>query len=86
MELLEADGAEVLTVDPHVARFEDHHGRSYHTTPLTDELIAAADCVVIITDHTAFDYDAIVARAGAVVDTRNATRAVRAGREKITLL
>jgi UDP-N-acetyl-D-glucosamine dehydrogenase len=86
MELLEADGAEVLTVDPHVARFEDHHGRVYHTTALTDELIEGADCIVIVTDHTTFDYDAIVARARAVVDTRNATRSVRAGRDKITLL
>jgi UDP-N-acetyl-D-glucosamine dehydrogenase len=86
MELLAADGAEVLTVDPHVTRFEDHHGRVYHTTPLTDELIEQADCVVIVTNHTAFDYDRIVARAQAVIDTRNATRAVRDGREKITLL
>jgi UDP-N-acetyl-D-mannosaminuronate dehydrogenase len=42
--------------------------------------------VVIITDHSAFDYERIVARAQAVVDTRNATKGVRAGREKIVLL
>ena len=86
MELLLADGAEVLTVDPHVERFEDHHGHSYQTTPLSDQLLAQADCVVIITDHRAFDYEQIVARAPLVVDTRNATRNVQAGREKITLL
>ena len=45
-----------------------------------------ADCAVIITDHSAFDYERIVARAQVVVDTRNATRAVQEGREKITLL
>jgi UDP-N-acetyl-D-glucosamine dehydrogenase len=86
MELLAADGAEVLTVDPHIAEFEDHHGKRYHTTPLADDLLASADCVVIITHHSAFDYQRIVAHARAVVDTRNATGAVTEGREKIVLL
>jgi UDP-N-acetyl-D-glucosamine dehydrogenase len=86
MELLAADGAEVLTVDPHIAEFEDHHGNRYRTTPLTDELLASADCVAIITHHSAFDYAQIVAHARAVVDTRNATGAVQEGREKIVLL
>jgi UDP-N-acetyl-D-glucosamine dehydrogenase len=86
MELLMADGAEVVTVDPHIDRFEDHHGKPYHTTPLTDELLEGADCTVIITPHSAFDYGRIVASAQVVVDTRNATRMVQEGREKITLL
>jgi UDP-N-acetyl-D-glucosamine dehydrogenase len=86
MELLVADGATVVAVDPHVDTFEDHHGQLYHTTPLTDELLDQADCVVIITDHQAFDYARIVSRARAIVDTRNATKAVAAGRDKIVLL
>jgi len=86
IELLSADGAEIVAVDPHVGQFEDHHGHRYHTTPLSDELLEQADCVVIITDHRAFDYAQVVARARAVVDTRNATRHVRDGREKIVLL
>jgi UDP-N-acetyl-D-glucosamine dehydrogenase len=86
MELLAADGAAVVTVDPHVDTFEDHRGRIYRTTPLTDELLDRADCVVIITDHRAFDYARIVMRAPAIVDTRNATQAVAEGREKIVLL
>jgi UDP-N-acetyl-D-glucosamine dehydrogenase len=86
MELLEADGAEIITVDPHIDTFEDHHGRVYHTTPLTDGLLTSADCVVIITQHSIFDYERIVANSGAVVDTRNATSAVQDGREKIVLL
>jgi UDP-N-acetyl-D-glucosamine dehydrogenase len=86
MELLAADGAEIVTVDPHVGRFEDHHGRVYETTPLSDRLLDRADCVVIITNHSAFDYERIVARARAVVDTRNATKGVKDGREKIVLL
>jgi UDP-N-acetyl-D-glucosamine dehydrogenase len=39
--------------------------------------------VLIATDHTAYDYDWIVAHSSLVVDTRNATKAVTAGREKI---
>ena len=83
---LEAEGARVITVDPHIETFVDHHGREYRTTPLSDELLRAADCVTIITNHSAFDYDHIVRESSVVVDTRNATRDVREGRDKIVLL
>ncbi|MCG8352056.1 MAG: nucleotide sugar dehydrogenase [Chloroflexales bacterium] len=86
MDLLSADGAQVTACDPHVAQFEIHDGRKMQTTPLNDDLLDSADCVVIITDHSAFDYERIIARAAAVVDTRNATRHVTTGREKIVLL
>jgi UDP-N-acetyl-D-glucosamine dehydrogenase len=86
IELLEADGAQVIACDPHVAEFETHDGRRYRTTPLSDALIDSADCVVIITNHSAFDYAHIVRKAQAVVDTRNATRNIAEGREKIELL
>ena len=74
MELLAADGATVVTVDPHVAAFEDHHGRSYQTVPLSDDLLDRADCAVIITDHKAFDYRALLEEADLIVDTRNAIK------------
>lgn len=86
IETLTADGADVVTCDPHIAEFETHDGRMMHTVPLTEDLLHSADCVVIVTDHSAFDYESIVAHAAAVVDTRNATRHVAEGREKITLL
>jgi UDP-N-acetyl-D-glucosamine dehydrogenase len=86
MELLVADGAQVITVDPHIDAFSTHDGQLHHTTPLSDDLLARADVAVILTDHSAFDYDQIVACAQMVVDTRNATQAVHAGREKIVLL
>jgi UDP-N-acetyl-D-glucosamine dehydrogenase len=50
--------------------------------PLTPEYLRSQDCVVIVTDHSAYDYAAIVAHAPLVVDTRNATRAVTGSREK----
>lgn len=86
IELLEADGAEVITCDPHVDEFHTHHGRILHTVELNDDLLASADCAVIITNHSAFDYERIVAKSASVVDTRNATRGVTEGREKIVLL
>ena len=45
--------------------------------------IASYDCVLIATDHTSYDYEAIVRDAKLVVDSRNATRRVKQGREKI---
>ncbi len=53
------------------------------STPLTAEFLARQDCVLIATNHSAYDYDFIVRHAPLVVDTRNATKGVQAGREKI---
>jgi UDP-N-acetyl-D-glucosamine dehydrogenase len=50
---------------------------------LTAEYLRALDCVLIATDHTAFDYESIVRHAPLVVDTRNATKNVKQFREKI---
>jgi UDP-N-acetyl-D-glucosamine dehydrogenase len=86
MELLAADGAHLVIVDPHVDVFRDRHGREYRTTPLSDALLNDADCAVIITNHHAFDYEQIVREAPVVVDTRNATAHVRERRDKIVLL
>jgi UDP-N-acetyl-D-glucosamine dehydrogenase len=51
--------------------------------PLTSQYLASQDCVLIATDHSAYDYSFIVQHAPLIVDTRNATTAVTAGREKI---
>ena len=72
--------------DPHVPTLPRtrHHGeQDMASSPLTAEFLAAQDCVLIATDHTAYDYDFIVRHARLVVDTRNATREVKEGREKI---
>ena len=45
---------------------------------LPEEAAADVDCVVIITDHTAFDYAALANRARLIVDTRNALKGFRA--------
>jgi UDP-N-acetyl-D-glucosamine dehydrogenase len=53
---------------------------------LTDEVLAAADCVVILTDHAGFDYADIAGKARAVIDSRNATWGIAAPDERIVRL
>jgi UDP-N-acetyl-D-glucosamine dehydrogenase len=77
MGLLHGKGANVSYADPYVAEV---HGREWSgrfdikAVDLTRDSIARYDCVVIITDHKAFDYDALVAEADIIVDTRNAIK------------
>jgi UDP-N-acetyl-D-glucosamine dehydrogenase len=84
-ELLLQKGAQVDYHDPHVPEFElGAHGMK--SVELTDEVLAAADLAIVVTDHQAVDYERVVARSARVFDTRNATHAVRSGREKIRKL
>lgn len=86
MELLTQDGAGNITyVDPFVPEM-DLLGKTLTAVPYSDKLVNDADIVLITTDHTGFDYDAIVANAKVVIDTRNATKNVKQGRDKIVLL
>ena len=74
--LLERRGAKVQYHDPYVPSLHGDHGDAKEiarSVPLTDDLVAAADCVVIATDHSCFDYAKIVGKARLVMDTRNAT-------------
>jgi len=85
MELLQARGARVDYNDPYFARL--HKMRRYdfgsESVPLTPEALASYDVVLISTDHSSYDYDAIVRSSRLVIDTRNATRLVREHRERI---
>jgi UDP-N-acetyl-D-glucosamine dehydrogenase len=86
MELLLKRGAEVTYNDPHVPSLpaaRHHHLPAMESQKLTPQFLQAQDCVLIATDHSAYDYDFIVQHARMVLDTRNATRQVAAGREKI---
>ncbi len=86
MDLLRAGGAIISYNDPHVPKLPEmrHHDVSDMTsTELTPAFLASLDCVLIATDHSAYDYEFIVRHAPLVVDTRNATRSVTEGREKI---
>jgi len=77
LEMLQKNGAVVSYNDPHIPtlpRMRHHPSLRLDSTPLTPEFLARQDCVLIVTDHSAFDYDAIVGHAKLVVDTRNATK------------
>jgi UDP-N-acetyl-D-glucosamine dehydrogenase len=71
IRLLAGQGARVTYSDPHVSRFRED-GQEFHSVELTPDVVAAADCVMIVTDHTAVDYQMIKRKAKLVVDTRNA--------------
>jgi len=88
MELLLARGAVLSYNDPHIAELgasRSHQLPAMKSEPLTPEYLAAQDAVVVITDHAAYDWDEVVAHAGLVIDTRNATRAARPGSATVVL-
>lgn len=85
LEALKERGAIVSYNDPHIPALPAmrHHSIRLGSERLTPEFLAVQDCVVIVTDHSAFDYDWIVEHAQLVVDTRNATEKVRHDRDRI---
>ena len=70
IQLLAAKGAEVLYNDPLVPTLH-LEGQDLSSTPLTAELIASADLVIVVTDHSDVDYSLIRAATCPVLDTRN---------------
>jgi UDP-N-acetyl-D-glucosamine dehydrogenase len=79
MDLLLKKGATVTYNDPHIPTLPKmRHWPHLQMTssPLTAEYLASQDCVLIATDHTAYDYEFIVQHSKLVIDTRNATRRV----------
>lgn len=67
---LRRDGADVVAADPHVA--DDVTGRlPCERVDLTVDEVRAADAVVLVTDHTAFDFEMVVREASYVLDTRH---------------
>jgi UDP-N-acetyl-D-glucosamine dehydrogenase len=74
MLLLQKRGGLVSYSDPHVPHLR-LDGTELHAQPETTA--ADADCVVIITDHAAFDYAGLFERSKLIVDTRNALKAYK---------
>ncbi len=70
IELLRAKGADVRYHDPYVATLT-HNGHGLTSEPELGEAIDAADCVMIVTDHSIYDWGAVQRRARLVVDTRH---------------
>jgi UDP-N-acetyl-D-glucosamine dehydrogenase len=85
IELLAQHGARVSYHDPYVPRLTVG-GQTYTSRPLTAATLRQVDCVLIVADHSCFDYRWLARRARLVVDTRNATRAITDGSAKIVKL
>jgi UDP-N-acetyl-D-glucosamine dehydrogenase len=75
--LLQRLGAVVTYSDPYVPTLH-LDGLSLDASP--EDAAAAADCVVIVTDHSAFDYKALVEQSRLIVDTRNALKGIHSAK------
>src|SRR6202041_407244 len=88
MQLLQQRGAQLDYNDPYFPQLHKMRHYNYEnmkSVPLNPQTIGSYDAVIIATDHTSYDYAQIVDSAKLVVDTRNATRRVQRGRDKIVL-
>lgn len=77
LELLRLRGAEAAYHDPWVPEYRDARGQVHRSLPLTEAALAGADCTVLATDHSAFDYPWIARHARLILDTRGAFRGVK---------
>jgi len=88
MQLLNDRGAIVHYNDPYFPQLHKMRHYDYSnlkSVELTPENLAAYDCVMLATDHSSYDMQAIVDSAQLLIDTRNATRQITRNREKIVL-
>jgi UDP-N-acetyl-D-glucosamine dehydrogenase len=86
MELLQKRGAVLSYNDPHVPvlpAMRHYDVPRLASEPLTPEYLSSQDCVLISTDHSAYDWDFIVRYSPLVIDTRNACKNVVSGRHKV---
>ncbi|HOA73854.1 MAG TPA: nucleotide sugar dehydrogenase [Phycisphaerae bacterium] len=85
IELLKQAGAKVDYNDPHVptTHKQREHDLRMKSVPLTPRKLAEYDCVVISTNHDAYDYQMIVDNAKLVVDTRNACAKVKGPKKNV---
>ncbi len=86
IEQLTIRGAKVEYNDPHfpeIPKLRHYNFQGMKSVPIDSKSLAGYDCVLIATDHTSYDYQAIVDAAPLVVDTRNATKRVTRNHQKI---
>ncbi len=71
--LLQKKGAVVTYHDPYIPHIQHHYDR-WEMDSVTDlmQAVADADCVVIVTNHKVYDYNAILEKASLIFDSRNA--------------
>jgi len=87
MEMLLEKGAEVIYNDPWIPELKPSRKYDFKmkSVPLTPDVLSKTDAVIIITDHSDYDFAEIVKHSHLVIDTRNATGGLSEGREKIVM-
>ena len=87
MKMLLEKGAEVIYNDPWIPRLRPTRKYDFQmeSTPLTPEMLAGTDAVIIVTDHSDYDFADIVRHSRLVIDTRNATKGIENAGEKIVM-
>jgi UDP-N-acetyl-D-glucosamine dehydrogenase len=85
MATLEARHARVNYHDPYVPTLR-LNGGEFQSVSLSPEALSAADCIVIITDHSTYDWEMIGQNARLIVDTRNALKHASNGRARVVKL
>lgn len=85
MDILFEFGATVDYNDPYIPELWKTRKYEFHnkSVELTEENLKSYDAVLVSTDHALYDWDFIVANSNIIIDTRNATKNVKQGREKI---
>ena len=85
IHLLREKGAHIRYHDPHVPQVVTHAGKTMTSESLSDETLAEADCVVIVTNHDDYDWEYLAENARLIVDTRNALKGVE-GKGRVVAL
>ena len=85
LALLYQRGACVTYHDPFIPSFT-HLDRNWQSQPLDIATLEQQDCVVIVTDHSCFDYETIIRHSSLIFDSRNATRTARNGHTNVEVL
>ena len=87
MKMLLEKGAVVSYNDPWIPALKPTRKYNFQmtSTPITPDVLTTLDAVIIVTDHSDYDIDEIVEYSKMVIDTRNATKAVKDKREKIVM-
>jgi len=85
MRLLNEKGAALSYNDPFVPRMR-LNGEILESVSLSPDILSNQDCVVILTDHTSYDFKRIIASAKLVIDTRNVTKGMDEFKDRIIKL
>jgi UDP-N-acetyl-D-glucosamine dehydrogenase len=86
MQLLQQRGAQIEYNDPYfplMHKMRHYNFENMKSVPISKDALAKYDAAIIATDHSSYDYHAIVDGSKLVVDTRNATRRVTRNRDRI---